>query len=291
MPHLRPFFMMALGITFVAALTFAARVNRAFGADGSLGPHHKGTLSSINVGARYSSLLANRGVVFYRDFQVDPIFAVFMFDDRLEFLGDSIGYRDFIGGGDSVRLRTRLQAITDKPLFPAHETITAGAPSREDTYEWHSRVEIFFPGYNSKTWGEINIGYSKDLAVHGGNYVDVLGKLKVVDFRLPVAGTLVELNAFGSLGWGDGNHNHYFYGPAVDALGQRASDEAGVSNYSYGLWFAFPEEADRNYPIVQLTRFEVLGDSRRSADFARGRNEGWLLSFIATVGLLEGRRQ
>lgn len=83
-------------------------------------PHNKGLISSLNLGIRYSSLLQQRGIILYKDFQIDPVVGVFFLDDRLEFLGDSIGYRDFINE-KSIRLRTRLVSLTDKPLFPSHE--------------------------------------------------------------------------------------------------------------------------------------------------------------------------
>ena len=40
-------------------------------------PHHKGFLSSLNLGFRYSSVLQNRGIILYRGFQIDPDFPVF----------------------------------------------------------------------------------------------------------------------------------------------------------------------------------------------------------------------
>src|SRR5690606_29475429 len=112
--------------------------------------------SSINVGARYSSLLQNRGVIFYRDYQIDPIFSVFMFDDRLEFLGDSLGYRDFIYK-DSIRLRTRVMSITDNALFPDNKSISDGNFDREDSFEWVNGVEFFLPGYSSDFFAEIDL--------------------------------------------------------------------------------------------------------------------------------------
>lgn len=240
--------------------------------------HHQGTVSSVNLGVRYSSLLENRGVILYRDYQIDPIVAVFLFDDRLEFLGDSIGYRDFIYK-DSLRLRTRLSAVTDKPLFPVHDSVRSATPDRPDSYEWSTRAELFLPAYDDHYAAEIDFAYAKDISQHHGNYFELQTKLKLYRARLPGVGSLIEPNLVTTVGWGDGAHNRYFYG--------EGANQPGFNSFSYGLWFAFPEEADRYYPIVQITHFEVLGDSRRNASFARGRDQGWLVSFIATVGLLE----
>ncbi len=239
-------------------------------------PHHQGTLSSVNLGIRYSSILANRGVIFYRDFQIDPVLGVFLFDDRLEFLGDSLGYRDFIWR-DQIRLRTRMVSITDKPLFPAYDSLQRDAPHRADTYEWNTRAEFFLPDYNEHYLAEIDLGYSRDIGEHFGNYVDLQAKVKLAEFHK--LDTKIEPNLFFSVGAGDSAHNKYFYGPSAEG--------AGVNNFSYGLWLAFPEEADRYYPIIQLVHFETIGEKNQNAEFARGRNEGWLFSFIATYGLLE----
>ena len=243
----------------------------------SKSPHHKGKLSSINVGTRYSSILENRGVVFYKDFQLDPILAIFLFDDRLEFLGDSIGYRDFVLD-DRIRLRTRLVSITDKPLFPVNESLRSSSPARDDTFEWMNRIEFFFPGYNSDYQTEIDLGISKDLSAHKGSYLELLAKYKIFDFKVGPLSTKIEPNFFLSLGWGTSAHNQYFYGPE--------SNSDSFNNLAYGFWFAFPEEADRFYPIIQVKHFEVLGKNKE-ASYAKNRNEGWLISFIATYGLLE----
>ena len=240
-------------------------------------PHHHGTLSSLNLGIRYSSVLENRGVIFYRGFQIDPVVGAFFFDDQVEFLGDSIGFRSFVAK-DWLRLRTRLASITDEPLFPVRDEVRASSPHRRKTYEWSNRAEFFLPGYNDKYRTEVDLGYSRDISAHNGTYLDLQTKVKLLDFRIPGTQTLIEPNAYTSIGWGDASHNRYFYGPSAN--------ESGFNNFSYGLWFAFPEEADRFYPIIQLRHFQALGPNR-NGEYAQGRNEGWLFSFIATYGFLE----
>lgn len=239
--------------------------------------HHKGLLSSINLGIRYSSLLQNRGVIFYRDFQVDPVVALFFFDDKLEFLGDSIGFRDFIWG-EKLRARTRIAAISDQPLFPAHKSLKDSSPQRKRSYEWNSRLEWFLPAYNGKYLAEVDLGYSKDIGQSHGNYFELSAKAKLFSFHTKALGA-IEPNLFSTLGYGDGRHNLYFYGPGAGS--------AGFNSLAYGLWMNFPDNADRYFPIVQLSRFQVLGGENRAARYALGRSEGWLLSFIATFGVLE----
>jgi hypothetical protein len=172
-----------------------------------------------------------------------------------------------------------LVSISDRPLFPAHESIWNGSPDRPDTYEWNTRAEVFLPGYDDHYAGELDFGYAKDISQTHGNYFDLQSKVKLFQFRIPKVQTKIEPNFYASIGWGDAHHNQYFYGPSAD--------QGGFNNLSYGLWFAFPEEADRFYPIIQMTHFEVLGSKNKSAEFSVGRNEGWLFSLIATEGLLE----
>lgn len=238
---------------------------------------HSGTLSSVNLGLRYSSLLENRGVVEYSDFQIDPIVALFFFDDRLEYLGDSIGYRDFVIS-DILRLRTRLVSITDKPLFPAYDSVRSREIDRPDTYEWSNSAEFFFPGYNSNYQFEIDVTYAKDLSATHGSYFELTDKVKLARYRLSQVKTLIEPNLFFSLGWGEAATNRYYYGPSAN------SD--GFNNFNYGIWFALPEEADRYYPIIQIKHFETLS-SYRDSKYAKDRSDGWLFSFIASFGLLE----
>ncbi len=233
-------------LIFICLLFFSFRVGAA--------AHNKGILSSINIGVRFASILEHRGTVNYHDFQIDPVLSFSMFDDRLQYLGDSLGYNDFVYG-DRVRLRTRIVSISDKPFFPAHESVKNNFPDRKSTYEWASRIELFLPGYNDSYWGEFDLQYSKDVSQHLGNYWDLEGKVKLFQFRAPLIRYLIEPQFFVNVGWGDARHNKYFYGPSAD--------QNGINNVSYGLWFSFPEDADRYFPVIQLSRFEVYGDSNQ----------------------------
>jgi hypothetical protein len=243
--------------------------------------HHQGTVSSFNIGARYMSLSEKRGVVMYRDFQIDPVLSVSFFDDRLEFLGESLGYRDFIYK-NIVRARTQIVAITDKPRFPSKKEYKIGMPNRANTYEWANSLEIFIPGYDfsssEKHIAEIDLKFAKDLSQHHGNYFEILSKIKLWSHKSSLLKQTLEPNFVFSLGIGDSAHNKYFYGP---------NDQAqGLNNYSYGFWLAFPDESDRYFPIVQLMKFSVAGDHKH-ADFAKGRDDGILFSFILAYKTLE----
>lgn len=195
----------------------------------------------------------------------------------MEFLGDSIGYRDFVAGR-WLRLRGRFQAVSDDPLFPVNDGVRANQPDREDSVEAQAYAEMFFPCYCAAYRMELDVGMAQDLSAHRGRRLEIQSKIKLFSARLPRVGTLVEPNLFARAGLGDGLHNRFFYGTEAGGF--------GLTEITYGFWFALPEEADRYYPIVQVARYEAVGDRNRGAALARGRDEGWLISFIATVDLL-----
>ena len=237
---------------------------------------HYGTVSNISVGFVYASLLERRGVVQYRDYQILPSFSAFFFDDKLEFLaGDSIGYRDFIYE-NKIRLRSRIASINDQPTFPNINSVREGMPERKASYEWQNSLEFFFPAYDETYISELDLTYHKDISIHHGDYLDVLAKFKLGSFIFPGLKMLSEPNLMLSFGIGDSRHNQYFYGPSDTAK--------GINNVSAGVWFAFPEEADRWYPVIQVYAFEAIGDHGK-AEFSTGRNRGVMFSFIATTGI------
>ena len=90
-------------------------------------------VSGLKAGAKFFSIWESRGVIQYNDFQLVPVVALFMFEDRFEFLTSSVSYRDFVYE-DKIRLRTRLQAISDDPIFPKHDSIKDIYPNREGSW-------------------------------------------------------------------------------------------------------------------------------------------------------------
>lgn len=235
------------------------------------------SVSAVKVGARFYSIWESRGVVQYADYQLLPIVAVLMFEDDLEILPSYISYRHFLYE-DKIRFRTRLQKISDNPVFPKHESIETIYPDREDSSEWVNRLEFFLPSYADYT-GEIDLGIHKDLVAHHGLYVELMGKLQLLTFENTfLKKTTIEPNLFFALGYGDKKHNEYYYGVV---------DSEGVNNISYGLWINALTVADRNNPTIILKRFEVLGDKNKNGILARDRNEGWAFQFTYTHDLLK----
>jgi hypothetical protein len=236
--------------------------------------HKKLGISSAHAGFRYSSLLMKKGVIFYRDYQVDPVITVFFFDDKLEFLGDSISYRDFIYS-DQIRFRTKLASVNDSPLIPAHKSIKDSYPNRDDTTEWTNTVEFFVPGYGASYLAEIDLNYSIDLSEHEGHSWEIATKVKLFDFKFK--NNTLEPNLYVTYGGGDSKHNEYFYG---------TTNKSGATNLSAGLWLNLPDKVDRYYPTVQLVYFTALDDFKKGT-FSEGRSEGVLFSFISALKVLD----
>lgn len=236
------------------------------------------SVSGVKVGAKFFSIWESRGVIQYNDFQLAPAIAVFMFEDRFEFLTSSVSYRDFIYE-DKIRLRTRFQAISDNPIFPKHDSIKDIYPDRENSWEWVNRAEFFIPGYNEDYISEFDFGIHKDLKAHHGLYYELTGKLKLFTFQNTLLRTsMVEPNLIVTVGYGDKRHNEYYYG---------ALDSEGLNNLSYGVWFHFNDLSDRNNPVITVKHFEVLGDKNKNAILARDRNNGWAATFTYTHDLLK----
>lgn len=238
-------------------------------------PWNIGILSSINLGTRFSSILELRGATFYDHLQFDPVIGIFMFDDRFEFLGDSVGYRDFISGR-WLRARTKFNRISDKPLFPRSSSLIGVRNTRRDSIEWSSSLEFFLPAYDDTYSQEIDLNFSQDLEAHHGQYFEIKSKTKIIDFKAPLLDVKVEPNFVASLGWGSSEHNGYFYG----------NNEAvsGFNNIAYGIQFAFPETADRNYPIILIEGYSVL-NAQRKGNLLLDKADGVLIQFIATFGV------
>ena len=236
--------------------------------------HKKLGISSAHAGLKYSSLLMKKGVIFYRDFQVDPVITVFFLDDKIEFLGDSLSYRDFIYN-DQIRMRTKLSSISDNPLIPAHKSIKNKSPNREDTAEWTNTLEFFIPSYGDQYLAEIDLNYSIDLIEHKGHSWEIATKVKLFDFKLN--NNTLEPNLYLTYGGGDSKHNEYFYGTL---------QKSGATHMSVGLWLNLPDKVDRYYPTVQLVYFTALDDFKKGS-LSQGRSEGVLFSFISALKVLD----
>ncbi len=133
----------------------------------------------ISLGGGFASLLEKRGVIYYKDFQIAPVVAAYFFDRRIEYLTDSIGYRQFLIE-DRLRWRSSVHYINDDPLFPKHKNFMHRTVDRAGTFEWMNRLELYLPSY-SKYQGELDVGIAKDLKEHSGVYLEISGKIKIFE--------------------------------------------------------------------------------------------------------------
>lgn len=227
----------------------------------------------VSLGGGFASLLEKRGVIYYKDFQVAPVIAAYFFDRKVEYLTDSIGYRQFLVA-DKIRWRSSLHYINDDPLFPKHKNYMHRSVDRPGTFEWMNRLEFYFPSY-SKYQGEFDLGIAKDLKEHSGLYLEASGKIKVFEkIWNIIPDDRSEINLFATLGYATEKHNEYLYGHGA---------REGFTHFSTGIWINFPDRADRYTPIVMVKYFEVLDSQNRNASWAFNNNHGWMVTLVGAL--------
>lgn len=225
------------------------------------------------MGGGFANLMEKRGVIYYKDFQVAPVVAAYFFDRRVEYLTDSIGYRQFLIE-DKLRWRSSIHYINDDPVFPKHKAFMHQAVDRAGTFEWMNRLEFYFPTY-SQYQGEFDIGLGKDLKEHSGIYLEFSGKIKVFEKTWNIiSDDRSEVNLFATVGYATQEHNEYLYG-----LGARE----GFTHLSTGIWINFPDRADRYTPIVMIKYFEVLDSQNRNASWAQNNNHGIMVTLVGAL--------
>ena len=145
------------------------------------------------------------------------------------------------------------------------------SPHRKTSYEWSNRIELYLPSYHQKYLGELDFEYGHDLFTHHGNYFAIESKIKLFTINA------FEPNLFLSLGSGDKNNNHYYYGTE--------SKSFGLTNFSTGINVLVPEFIDRYYCMTKLNYFTVVGEQNRNATFAKNNGHGFLFTFTMTKSI------
>ncbi len=227
----------------------------------------------ISLGGGFASLLEKRGVIYYKDFQIAPVVAAYFFDRRIEYLTDSIGYRQFLIE-DRLRWRSSVHYINDDPLFPKHKNFMHRTVDRAGTFEWMNRLELYLPSY-SKYQGELDVGIAKDLKEHSGVYLEISGKIKIFEKNWNIiSDDRSEVNLFATVGYATQEHNEYLYGVGA---------KEGFTHLSTGVWINFPDRADRYTPIVMIKYFEVLDRQNRNASWAVNNNHGLMVTLVGAL--------
>lgn len=241
----------------------------------SVTPSFAAVVDQVSIGAGFASALEKRGVRSYEDFQIAPIVTAYFFDKKFEYLTDRLGYRQFLIE-DKLRWRSSAIYISDDPLFPKRKSLQNF--DRESTFEWVNRLEYYLPSY-SEYGGEIDLELAKDVKEHSGIYADISVKFKLFEYRWNIiTRDNSEFNIFATLGWGNENHNQYFYGPGA---------RAGITHLSTGFWVNFPERADRYTPIVMLKYYQVLDSQNKTQAYAKGNDQGILLTMVGAYPIFE----
>jgi len=235
---------------------------------------YEGKLLSVALGAKLSNDVVRRGARLYDGVQAAPLVYVGLWDERVQLFFTSLELNDFIYG-DQVRARTKIGAISDRPFLKTSGPLTA-RNAREGSWEWTTRLEAFYPSFN-ETWAQLDLAYAKDVKAHGGHYVELTGRVTLARIQLEKEKPLFQPQAFATVGWGDGRHNHYLYGTAVR--------EGGLNHVAYGFMLLMPSRIDPHFPVVQLYRYDVLGSTNRSGSLLT-QTSGYHLDITVAFGML-----
>jgi hypothetical protein len=231
---------------------------------------------SIMAGGRASSNLERRGATLYDSWQLSPFLYFGFFEDRIQFLVNSIEYVDFLVPG-LLRGRTGFFTVSDRPFFKTGGEPTGFRNQRRTSYEWTSTLELFLPERANEI-GELDLIYSKDLKAHSGHYVEVMPRITLAQLFPDAQGKpQIQPQLFASVGWGDRLHNSYQYGSEAEM--------SGWNNFSYGLMVLAPTRLDSHYPVLTVSHYQVLGQSKQGnwvADKTSGFNVSALVAFAIT---------
>lgn len=233
---------------------------------------YEGKLFSLAVGAKLSNDVVRRGARLYDGVQASPVLYLGLFDNRVQFLVNSLEFTDFVYA-DMIRARTKINAVSDRPFLKTSGPLTA-RNARESSWEWTTRVEAFIPNFK-EDWGQLDIAYAKDIKAHAGHYLEIVGRVTLARFYLENDRPLIQPQAFAAIGWGDGRHNEYLYG---------SRRQSGFNHVAYGLMLVSPSRIDPHYPVVQVYRYDVLGEANRSGVLV-SQTSGYHVDVTMAVGI------
>lgn len=228
-------------------------------------------LYSISAGAKFRSNLYARGATLYDSWQLTPIIYAGFFNHRIQFLVNSLEFRDWVS--DQLRLRTKINQLGDNPLYETGGLAKAPSLDRKNTWEWTSTAEIFL-----LEQGELNIIYAKDLAAHNGDYLEFTLRAYPLNLNPFTDLPLLRPEFLIQLGWGSGNHNAYFYGSNANS--------SGWNHLAYGIQLTSPARIETIYPVLQFFRYEILGNQNRSGNLVREKQAGYQFNLTVAFHLL-----
>ena len=234
---------------------------------------YDGKFFSLAVGAKLSNDVVRRGARLYDGVQASPALYVGLFDHRIQFFVNSLELTDFVYS-DVIRARTKINTVSDRPFLKTSGPLTA-RNARESSWEWTSCIEAFLPNLQ-EYWGQMDLAYSKDIKAHGGHYLELTGRVTLARMFIENEKPMIQPQLFATLGWGDGRHNEYLYGSAR---------ESGFNHVAYGIMIVSPSRIDPHYPVIQLYRYDVLGDLNQSGTLV-SQVSGYHVDVTIAVGIL-----
>ena len=219
----------------------------------------------VAAGIQANSLLYKRGIITYEGHQLTPIISIKLFHPELLFAGSSLYYKHALPY-ENLFFRSRLNfnSTQDEPLYYTSED-EDDRVRRNTTNELDGYLE-----YDGKKQGFLRLQYSQDLSEHHGHYLELRGNFALGNFIKKGKGYLIQPGLFTAVGYGDKNHNEYFYGDGA---------EASLNNIEYGLLINSPGVIDIFWPTLKITRFEILGDKNREASFAQEKG-AWNIELL-----------
>jgi hypothetical protein len=247
-------------VTFVAALVCMISVAREAKAN------FNQENIDISVGAKFHSLMYKRGIKTYEGYQLLPVLSVKMHNPSLLLAGTALYFKHELGNQLVFRTRINFNSTGDHPLYATEED-RSDRVRREKTTEWDLYLE-----YAYKRLSLLQLTISQDLIEHKGRYYEGRARYAVYEIMSQKNNqVLFQFNFFTALGYGTNAHNDYLYGVGA---------ESGLNNIEYGLAMTAPRFVDHFWPLVKLTRFEILGDQNKNASYVQEKN-GWSLELLA----------
>lgn len=228
---------------------------------------------TIAAGAKFRSNLQQRGATLYDSWQLTPVIYFGFFENRLQFLLNSLEYADWVYAR-TLRARGKIASVSDEPAYETGAEAKGLRNSRPSSWEATGTLEFFVADA-----GQIDFKMQKDLKSHSGFSAEIMPRV-----NLPLGGSvengrrLLQPQIFASLLWGDSRHNDYWYGTGPG--------HSGLSAWSAGLLITSPARIDPAYPILQLQYYELIGDSIRDGRLVTDKTSGVHLNLTIAFGLM-----
>ncbi len=225
----------------------------------------------IALGGKFQSSLQKRGAIFYRSWQLTPIWAIDLFHPSLQIVGSTLLFSHHLTDWLRYRSRFALSATGDRPLYLTGGMGEGPQNQRKGTMELDQFLELRDP-----LRGELRFQVSQDLSAHGGTHLEA--KLRAVVANIEWKPELILQPALtAALGLGSQSHNEYLYGSGAG--------EFGANHASFGLSLAMPPAIDYFFPVLEIERTMILGNENKNASLVQGRTSGYQVTFLFAIEL------